>query len=339
MNNTPVHSGHGRASDNEITLKEVILIIWKGRMTVVTVTVLFALISILHAFLSPPVYRATSKLITKTSGDKTSSQLAGIAAIAGISVGAPQTSDPSAYLDDVIRDGEFLRKVLQRKWLVDGDSLLLEQVWEMAGETGTSEARYRHEKAKLDRLRAGGYIKLNQNKRTGLMTLVTSFTRAKLAYDVNVCVLELIDGYIKRSLKSQAKENRRFIESRISEVKEDLETSENELAAFREKNSISGIAAAVAPRLLLEQGRLMRKFEINQELYLQLRKQYEIAAIEEKKDQPLIEIIQNPEVPISRAAPRRKLILLVGILAGLFCGQVIVLLGNWYLHFFKEESP
>lgn len=160
---------------------------------------------------------------------------------------------------------------------------------------------------------------LSKIKKTGILTLTVNMPDPKLAYEMNVFTLNNLSNYIRNSIQSQIKEKRYFIEKRIQEVKCNLEASENALALFKERNIMS-----TSPKVVLEEIRLNRNVTLNQELYIQLQKQYELALIEEKDDQALIQIIKNPEIPLQRSKPDRKKILLIGTILGLMAGGVFV---------------
>jgi tyrosine-protein kinase Etk/Wzc len=59
---------------------------------------------------------------------------------------------------------------------------------------------------------------------------------------------------------------------------------------------------------------------LNQEVYIQFQKQYELAKIQELDDQTLIQVVKNPEVPVRRSKPKRSLIVMVSLIGGAFVG-------------------
>ena len=173
---------------------------------------------------------------------------------------------------------------------------------------------------------------MSNDSKAGVLVLTTEFCYPELAFQVNNYLLQLINEYILNSLKGQAKEKRTFIEERISEISEDLKVSENRLARFKERNLDTD-----APKVFLEEQRLLRQVTLNQELYIQLKKQYELARIEEKNDQPLIEILQRPEIPLWRSMPKRKLMVIIGTIVGAFIGVFISFFWHWYVVSFKNQ--
>jgi uncharacterized protein involved in exopolysaccharide biosynthesis len=66
-----------------------------------------------------------------------------------------------------------------------------------------------------------------------------------------------------------------------------------------------------SPNLLLEQGRLMRNVEIQQNVYIELTKQLELAKIDEIKDAPILNIKENAQNPILKVGPKKLTILIL----------------------------
>jgi uncharacterized protein involved in exopolysaccharide biosynthesis len=327
-----IHDQYSDYIEEGMSLRDYVLIIWNHKKIIALIFILFAVGSVIKALITPPQYVSSSKLITKSGENGISSQLSGLASIAGINLKSKKSKDLSSYLPEIIQDYDFMKKVLAHRWEYNGDSVYLNTIWKLEVDTTRENWRYVSEKKQVDKLRNGGYVRITEDESNGLLTLKTSFGDPKLAYQLNDYVLTLIDEYIKESYKSQAKENRSFIEQRIEEVKRELDRAEYRLADFREKNTMS-----TAPKIILEDQRLQRKVDINQQIYIQLKNQYEIARIEEKKDIPLIEIIKKPEIPLIKSSPKRREMVITGSTLGLFVGILFVFMLNRYKSNFKHE--
>ncbi|MGB2870033.1 MAG: hypothetical protein WBD36_16410, partial [Bacteroidota bacterium] len=119
-----------------------------------------------------------------------------------------------------------------------------------------------------------------------------------------------------------AGEQRKFVEGRITEVKSDLETAENRLKEFREKNRI----VTGSPQLLLEQERLLRELQINATVYTELKKQYEIAKIEEIKNIPIINVMDEARPAALKDRPKRRDIVLTMLLLSFLgtCSYILI---------------
>ena len=316
-------------SSNEISLKEIIVFLFKNKIPIILITFICTVGAAIYSLYIPPTYQSTSKIITRTSSGSGDGGLSQMAALAGISIGSGKASmDPSKYLTEIIKDREILLKIINHKWYIPGirDSILLENILVDKVDTSLSNWRYVHETHLVNALRNGNFISLTSNIKSGLLTLVTTFNSPVLAHQLNLFILQLLDDYIRESFKTQAQEKRKFIEERIKEVSAELESSENNLVVFKERNLNTS-----APRVFLNEQRLNREVMLNQELYIQLKKQYEIARVEEKNDQPLIEVLQKPEIPITKAGPNRRRNVILGFFLGLITALILTGFIQWFI--------
>lgn len=310
--------------DDDINIREVIELLWKRKVLIIITTVLAIIGAGIYAFTAREEFTTTTQFITKTSSGG-SQNLSGLASLAGISIGSQSGMDPSDYLDKIIKDEYFLSPIIEKKWFYKGDSLYLDQILKLKPDTTKPNWQYVFKQQKIDLLRKGmvsvSKEKAGALKTTGVLSLTVNMPSAQLAYDVNQYTMKLISNYLRNSMTGQAKEKRVFIEERIAETKPLLEASENALAKFKERN-----LAGSSPDLMLTEMRLSRDLNINQELYLQYKKQYELARIDEKNDQTLLQILKNPEVPLYKSKPKRMRIILFGFMGGLIFSCIVIFL-------------
>jgi len=313
-------------TSSSIELKDVINLFWNRKLLICIITVLFTSGAITYSFFLKPEYIADSKFITRTSNSK-NSKLGDIAMLTGISLSSSNTVDPSDYLDQVLMDGTFLQEVLSKRWRYKERYVSMQEIFGFIPDTTLPEWEYRFQKNCFEALRHGRYIKLLKDKKNGIITLTTNSPDAVFTKDLNDFCINYLNDYMRSSTKSQAKEKRLFIEKRLFDVKNELEQSENELLNYRQHN-----ISMSSPQLVLAEGRLLRNANINQEIYLQLQKQYELIKLEEMNDQTLIEVIRQSEIPIDRAKPEKKKIAIIGFIMGLMISLSVVLGLNWYKH-------
>jgi tyrosine-protein kinase Etk/Wzc len=60
-------------------------------------------------------------------------------------------------------------------------------------------------------------------------------------------------------------------------------------------------------------------------LYLTLKRQYELAAIEERRDVPLLSVLDRAVEPAFRYSPRRKILTLFGLFLGFTTGAAVAI--------------
>src|SRR5205807_6017401 len=107
--------------------------------------------------------------------------------------------------------------------------------------------------------------------------------------------------------QTSAGEQRKFIEGRVATSEEQLRTAEEALRSFYERNR----QWQSSPQLRYEEQQLNRQVAVQQELYLNLRREYETARIEEVNNIPVVTIIDHPAVPGRRIRPQRTITVLV----------------------------
>jgi uncharacterized protein involved in exopolysaccharide biosynthesis len=164
------------------------------------------------------------------------------------------------------------------------------------------------------------YVKYEQDKKTSIISLITLFEDPKLSYDINVAMFEELNNTLLNKMHSKASANRKFIEERLAEIKVDLRRSEEILLRFKQQNRSWN-----DPSIQLQERRLLREVTINQELTLQLQKQYEMAKIEEAKDMPLLDVIESPRRALGPSKPRLKIIAAIGFVGGIVLGLMSAL--------------
>ena len=114
--------------------------------------------------------------------------------------------------------------------------------------------------------------------------------------------------------RREAEKNKSFIYDQQIQAKVELALSEEELTEFRKQHPI----ALDTPDLQLGRGRLIRNVEANQAVYITLRQQYEMAKIEEAKENLLVNILDVADPAVEKTKPKRTLIVILAFLSGLF---------------------
>lgn len=320
-------------NSDEISLIDLLFILWRGKYIIAVCTVLATIAGVIYALLATEIFSTSTLFITKT-GTKSTGNLGQLASLAGLSLGGGSGAvDPSDYLDKVIEDKDFIAQLFERKWFFNGDSLPFEQILEIEPDTTISNWEYVFFMKKIQAIRNGRILSLKKDVKTGLITLTSVAPDPQLAFDLNRFTIEYLSSYIRNSIKSQAKEKRLFIEERISETKHVLEESENALANFRGRNLMTR-----SPQAILEEARLAREAAMNQEVYIQFQKQYELARIEELDDQTLIQVVKGAEIPVLRSKPKRTIIVVILFLAGLTTGIIIILFYQIALSLYTQRN-
>lgn len=96
----------------------------------------------------------------------------------------------------------------------------------------------------------------------------------------------------------------------------------------------AGLTASHAPEVNLEFVRLERRVKYHQLLLDTMMRQYESAKQQETTAAPGVQVVDYPEVPLTKSAPRRTAIAIVGGVLGFVLGLLVVIVKNrWeFLH-------
>jgi len=154
--------------------------------------------------------------------------------------------------------------------------------------------------------------------------LIVKASEPLLAKDINVKVLDELQK-LNRHYKSQnISERIQFIQNRIAVVGADLEYSEQRLKIFREQNR-----QVSSPALQLDQERLSRDVEIQKGIFLTLKQQQEIANIEKIQNETILQVLDEPQVPLSGESKNLKLNIIIASILGIVLGILIGFVRNY----------
>lgn len=236
--------------------------------------------------------------------------LGGLAAMAGFSVGE---ATPTEIYNNLIYSETVLRPVIYAKYHTEEFERpvnlieYFEIVPKTVSENAPKELQERDKFLQMVEEFNKGLLKSSVDRLTTIMTASIRTNEPALSSEIINNLAESLDDYVRTKRKSNAKEQRIYVEERVKQVKDSLTLVENQLKAFREQNRI----VAQSPQLLLEQGRLQRTLEIQQTIFIELTKQLELIKLEEIKDSPIINIKEEAGIPIVKAGPRRSVYLII----------------------------
>lgn len=93
-----------------------------------------------------------------------------------------------------------------------------------------------------------------------------------------------------------------------------------------------------APSLGVQYIRRLRELKIQEALFEQLTKQYELAKITEARDSSTIQVLDEAVVPIRKSSPKRAIIVILSTLTAFFCSVFFVFIKDYLSKLPPEES-
>ena len=289
-------------------------LLWiNGGVAVVTVMILL--------FLVKPYYD-TSVTILPDYGTNVSSllsQFSGLASLAGVNVGG---STPTQIYQQLVTSESVLTPVIYAKYKTEEfpDSVNLIQYDEIKpDESLPKDLQKRRMFLKEFARISKSVITTDLDRITQILTITVRMPEGQLSADVANNIANSLDNYIQTQIRTSAKDQRVYIDKRMTQVQDSLTVAENTLKQFNETNKV----IQQSPALILQQSRLQRNVDILNTIYMQLAQQSELAKIQEVKDTPVINIEEPAKNPVIKTGPPRLFVLifiifLVGIITGLY---------------------
>jgi len=232
----------------------------------------------------------------------------------GINLALGDASSPPQFYVDLLNSRALLGSLaVQQFVMVDESGKQTDaSLLDILGVKGSNQ-RIREYSA-VDRLRE--LIATSVVQKTGVIGLEVAAPNPLLAQQMAEALLEKLNKFNLETRQTQAGAERRFTEQRLAEVRLDLRATEDRLQDFLQANH-----ERLSPVLMLQQGRLEREIDLQQQVYSTLAQAYEKAKLDEIRDTPVITVIEPPDLP-PRAKSRR-------ILTWLIFGWILGALFGW----------
>ena len=294
------------------------------KRVIAATTAVFAIGSVVFALLSQPVYLSTSSLLPMKNNEQASG-LSSMAAMFGVSLNA--TSSPLDNLPQLLASPLFLDTLTKIKWRT-ADTNALRTLEEISPPEVFLNPKAPHvtremlvKQALTERLLESiNYVSMGNVKQLSVMA-----PDPYLAHDINEFLLGYIDAYINASRQTNSRHQLQFIGERLEDYKQALSKSENALNRFQKQNRVIS-----DPDLHLQEQRLQRELKVNENIVFELRKQLENARIDVEREIEVIEIFQEPDLPMWPIKPKRKIIAVAGTMGGVFVGLCLSFLLCWW---------
>ncbi len=284
------------------TFQEILIPIWAERKRILIISFVVALITLGINFLLPKYYKSTATLLPETQKDKLSSlgQFADIASLAGVSVPG---SEIARLYPIIVTSETILRSVILKKYKTEAfqDSVNLMQYFDYTEYTPNENM------AKV-LIRFRGLMSATHDNKTSVVTLTMEMPEPELAATVLNTVVAELDGFMRSKRVTNAGEQVKWIAVRIKEVEDEMKRAEEKLKDFRERNRQVG----GSPQLLMEQDRLSRDVQVKATVYIELKKQYELAKLEEIKNISIVNVLDPGRAPVKKERPKRGTNAIIG---------------------------
>ena len=324
-------------NENEIDLLVIWELIKSQKWFLTKISIFFTLLGLIYSLMATVYYDSSISMypageISQTNGGL--GEFSGLAKSFGI---GGFGSAPTYNIPDIIQSRTLKKDIILKKWKTakypQGTNLI--EFWELDKPKLFSPKKWlmnffppkRFATNPEDLLVYEAKLKLEKlisvkEELSGLIRISVLMQDPILASDIANYIAKFVKEFISYEQQMEATRNREFIENQKLDAKNELEKSEELLTDFRNNHPTN----LDSPRLKMIRSRLGSTIEENRAVYITLRQQFEIAKIEEVKDNLLINILDNAEPAVLKAKPKRKIIVLLSIFLGGISGISIILI-------------
>lgn len=279
----------------ELNLKEIFEVIWKGRISIISISLLFCLVSIIHALTATHLWTSSSTLTVVADsniGTSRSSAMSGLAGIAGISLTSANAGPDRAEVAlATIKSRDFLKHLISFDYVLP-NLMVAEGFNKETKETFYDSAKYtiedgwlQDEPSYLEAMKKyNSILSVSVNNKTQFLSIAVEHISPVFASDLISLILK---------------------ETNALQRNRDLEEAEVTLGyLFQELEKTQDVDL---------------RLSINQLIESQMKKKM-LARV---KTNYLLEPLDLPYIPEERTSPRRTFIVMIGTIIGLFLGIVL----------------
>jgi uncharacterized protein involved in exopolysaccharide biosynthesis len=317
--------GHGSVEpvnrENERDLLDFIAFSWRYRRLLLAGFVIGAVIGLGFGVLRPTLYTARVSLLP--IAEKVPAGVFGqLASLAGDV--APSTANYEIVYEQIILSDAVLDSLAAREW----SHVEYEKPVDLYKIFGIDRYRRARDPATMrrhrlmDRIR-GEVVSFSRDKMTGFMELrVTVPDDPVFAAAFANELVKGLELFNRRVLIAKASGHRRFIEDRLGVVADSLRVARDAVVRFETENR----SYNSTPELRARHQDLQREVEAQSAMWIELKRQVELARIEENRNENTLTILDRAKVPAERSGPGLPLYLLVGAFTGFFLAFAFIVI-------------
>jgi len=294
-------------SDDDLLWK----ILWKGKLIIITISLLFAIASVLYALSKPNIYRASSLLAPVSSQGSAgglaglAGQFGGLASIAGINLSG-SGNDKTAIAIEIIRSRSFIENFIEKhellvpiiagkRWDITSNSLILDnelydnhtQKWvrEVKAPKKTKPSNWEGYKKFLE------LLTVSQDEKTSMITIAIEFYSPELSKQWLLWLINDINEHMRLEDRKESQASIDYLYKQLDKIK--VTTMET-----------------VFYQLIEEQTKNMMLAHV--------------------KDEYIFKTIDPAQVPQEKSSPKRALIVIIGTTFGGIL-SILFVISRYYL--------
>ncbi|GAC25051.1 lipopolysaccharide biosynthesis [Paraglaciecola mesophila KMM 241] len=298
-------------NDDEIDLRELWNVIWRGKWIIIAITAIFAVASVFYALSLPNIYKSEALLAPADSDQQgglsgLSGQLGGLASLAGVNLGGGKT-DKTALAIEILKSREFFAKFAEKHDILPG--LVAVKDWDMSSNTVIYDEDVYLPQSKE-------WIREVQPPKKAK----PSMQEAKKEFDALFSVEQNPDnGMVLIGVEHYSPEvAKQWVDWLVQDINSVMKARDKAEA----KNSIQYLQSQIAQTNIVEQKTL---------LYQLVEEQAKTLMFAEVRDEYVFKTIDSAQVSELKFMPNRLLIVIFGCLVGGVLSTIFLLI-RYFLH-------
>ena len=319
----------------------------KQLLLIISIAIIFSLLGFGFSNTQEDRYNAVISFIVDDQSDSPNlSSMSGMANIVGFDIGGSSSSSFSPQnIIERLKTRDIIAKTLNKKDTIDGKlDLLLNHYIRInsleCNEVSDSSSKYYNDSITnvvwlriIDR----DIEVLLQNNEANIINLSFESLNAEFAKIFTEIVIdEMSEMYIDdRTEKSRNTLN--DLENRSAAIKSELTLAEDKLTKKQDENNKPKSRYNFDRSGILEEGRLLREVKILNATYLESRKNIELSTMNLLTETPLIQIVDNPVLPLENINRHWLFWVLIFSFLGAFIVIFIIILRKLVRDALKEE--
>lgn len=277
-------------------LADLLAPVWAERKRILFWSLAAGIVTLLfNFFILNLTYKASTSLLPETEKGKMGllSQYSGLAQLAGVNVPGSEV----ARLYPLIATSEtVLRPVIERTYQTQRYAQPVNLIQFFDIDEKTPDKNMFEALKELRNNMTTGY-----DTKTATVVVTLELEEPQLAADVLNAIVGELDRFMRLKRINTASEQAKWISTRLVDIEKELRLAEEALKTFSERNR----RISDSPELTLRQARLMREVTVKSTIVVELKKQYELAKIEEIKNITIVNVLDEARPPVKKEHPKR----------------------------------
>ena len=279
----------------------------------------------LFSLFLPNQYKAVARILPADSkGTGGGGQMAAAAAAAGVAVPGQEGSD--AAFVDILNSRWMAKKLLAdsyefttRSWYF-GSPVQHKEILTNYLKTNNLDKGHAHIK---------GYLKVSRDFRSKLLTITAETPSPELSQQLVRKAVVALESFTREKAQTRGGNKAIFTAERLKEAEVASTKAEQESLAFLGVHR--NYATSNEPAIRLKGAQLEAALKLRQQVVTTLTLNYEQALLEEKNDMPILNVLDEGDLPQEKSGPARSnLVLTWAFLAAAL--SLVIQQRTWILH-------